>query len=43
MAGRLTVTWPDGSEQQFDGLEADRYYRVTQGRPKAEAYPGGEK
>jgi hypothetical protein len=35
--GRLTVTWPDGSSQTFDGLAADRYYRVSQG--KAEPVP----
>jgi hypothetical protein len=29
--GRLVVTWPDGTEQAFDGVAADRYYRVTQG------------
>jgi hypothetical protein len=31
-AGRLTVTWPDGSEQHFDGLAVDRYHRIRQGR-----------
>jgi len=39
-AGRLTVTWPDGTEQTFDGLEADKYYRVVQGNPKAEPDTG---
>jgi hypothetical protein len=34
--GRLSVTWPDGTKQHFDGLGADRYYRVTQGQAKAE-------
>jgi ASPIC and UnbV. len=34
--GQLTVKWPDGTKQTFDGLAADRYYRVTQGDPKAE-------
>jgi enediyne biosynthesis protein E4 len=29
--GRLTVTWPDGSQQNFDGLEVDRYHRIVQG------------
>ncbi len=29
--GRLTVTWPDGTEQRFDGLAADRYHRIVQG------------
>jgi hypothetical protein len=32
-SGRLSVTWPDGTEQSFDGLVADRYYRVVQGQP----------
>ena len=38
-AGRLTVTWPDGSEQSFDGLAVDRYHRIIQGQAKAEPYP----
>ncbi|HZY89177.1 MAG TPA: CRTAC1 family protein [Gemmataceae bacterium] len=37
--GRLTVTWPDGTKQHFDGLSADRYYRVTQGQAQAEPLP----
>jgi hypothetical protein len=37
--GRLTVTWPDGTRQQFDGLPADRYHRILQGRTEAEPYP----
>jgi hypothetical protein len=37
--GRLTVTWPRGMKQHFDGLIADRYYRIVQGRPRAEPYP----
>ena len=41
--GRLTVTWPDGSEQKFDGLEVDRYYRVTQGVAKPEVEAGQKK
>jgi len=28
---RLTVTWPDGSEQTWTGLKVDRYYRLVQG------------
>ena len=37
--GTLIVTWPDGSEQKFDGLAVDRYYRVVQGAetPEVEA------
>src|SRR5207253_11030173 len=42
-AGRLTVTWPDGTEQRFDGLPVDRYYRLVQGRAKPEAEPGGSR
>ncbi len=38
--GRLTVTWPDGGEQSFDGLAVDRYYRIVQGRPEPEPGPG---
>ncbi|HEY8503074.1 MAG TPA: CRTAC1 family protein, partial [Gemmataceae bacterium] len=40
--GRLTVTWPDGTEQKFDSLAVDRYYRITQGsaEPEVEAGPG---
>jgi hypothetical protein len=33
------VTWPDGTKQHFDGLSADRYYRVTQGQAQAEPLP----
>src|SRR5205814_1107203 len=39
--GRLTVTWPDGGEQNFDGLAVDRYHRIVQGQPRAEAGPAG--
>ena len=28
--GRLTVTWPGGREQTFDGLAAGRYHRIVQ-------------
>jgi serine/threonine protein kinase len=37
--GRLTVTWPGGAKQHFDGLSAGRYYRITQGQAKAEPLP----
>jgi len=30
-SGRLIVTWPDGSEQKFEKLAVDRYYRIRQG------------
>ncbi len=29
--GRLTVTWPDGRTEHWDGLAVDRYHRLTQG------------
>jgi enediyne biosynthesis protein E4 len=38
-SGKLTVTWPDGTEQKYDDLSVDRYHRVIQGNPKAEPYP----
>jgi hypothetical protein len=33
--GRLTVGWVGGPEQHFDGLAADRYWRLTEGEDKA--------
>ncbi len=33
--GRLTVKWPGGSEQHFDGLQVDRYWRATEGEAVA--------
>jgi hypothetical protein len=36
--GRLTITWPGGAQQHFDGLAVDRYYRIVQGRPRAEPW-----
>ena len=41
--GRLTVRWPDGTEQSFDGLAADRYYRVTQGAAQPDVEGGPKK
>ena len=41
--GRLTVTWPDGGKQTFDGLAGDRYYRIRQGQAQAEPCPGGSR
>jgi hypothetical protein len=29
--GRVTVFWPNGAEQHWDGLAVDRYYRLIQG------------
>jgi hypothetical protein len=37
--GRLTVTWPGGAKQHFDGLAADRYYGIVQGQARAEPCP----
>jgi hypothetical protein len=34
---KLTIAWPDGTEQSFTGLALDRYYQVTQGNDKAQA------
>jgi enediyne biosynthesis protein E4 len=38
--GRLTVVWPWGQEQHWDGLGRDRYWRLTAGEPEAHALPG---
>jgi hypothetical protein len=32
--GRLTVTWPDGTREHFDGLAGDRYHRLIQGQAR---------
>lgn len=39
-SGRLTVVWPDGSEQRFENLAVDRYYRVAQGVAVAQVESG---
>ena len=41
--GRLTVTWPNGKAQHWDNLPADRYYRLTQGKEKAEERPTSQR
>jgi hypothetical protein len=33
--GRLTVVWPSGREQHWDGLTVDRYWRLTAGEKDA--------
>ena len=33
-SGKLTVTWPDGSVEQFDNLAVDRYHRIVQRSPR---------
>ncbi len=38
-ARRVTVTWPDGKKQHWDGLAADRYHVLVQGQEKALPYP----
>jgi hypothetical protein len=37
---KLTVVWPNGEEQRFDNLELDRYYRLSEGKVKAESLYG---
>jgi hypothetical protein len=34
--GKLTVIWPNGKKQHWEGLAVDRYYRLVQGKPQAE-------
>src|SRR5262249_62386448 len=37
---RLTVVWPSGEAQQWSGLAADRYWRLTEGEQQPLApYP----
>jgi hypothetical protein len=38
-AGRLTVAWPSGKEQSWEGLPVDRYWRLIQGQDKAQELP----
>jgi hypothetical protein len=33
--GRVTVVWPWGEEQHWDGLTVDRYWRLVEGEPAA--------
>jgi enediyne biosynthesis protein E4 len=33
--GRVTVSWPWGEEQHWDGLAADRYWKLVEGEPAA--------
>jgi hypothetical protein len=37
--GRVTVSWPWGGEQHWDGLKGDRYWRLREGEPAASAVP----
>jgi HEAT repeat protein len=34
-AGKLTVRWPSGREQSWDGLAVDRYWRLVEGEKDA--------
>jgi hypothetical protein len=36
---KLTVVWPDGKRQEWTGLAADGYYRLTWGRSNPEPRP----
>jgi hypothetical protein len=33
--GRITVVWPWGDEQHWEGLAVDRYWQLLEGQPKA--------
>jgi hypothetical protein len=37
--GRLTVAWPSGKEQHWEGLKVDHYWRLLEGEPEARPYP----
>jgi hypothetical protein len=37
--GRLTVVWPSGEQQHWDGLGVDRYWKVTAGKKVAQEWP----
>jgi hypothetical protein len=39
-AGRLTVRWPGGKLQTWDGLAVDRYWTLTEGVPAAQPFGG---
>jgi enediyne biosynthesis protein E4 len=36
---RLTVVWPSGPEQHWDGLAVDRYWELVAGEPAARPWP----
>jgi hypothetical protein len=38
-AGRLSVRWPSGKTQTWDGLPVDQYWTLTEGEDKARPYP----
>jgi hypothetical protein len=35
--GKLTIRWPSGQQQVFDGLRADRYWQIREDESKAVA------
>jgi hypothetical protein len=37
--GRLTVVWPSGQEQHWDGLATDRYWKLRAGEKEAQEWP----
>jgi hypothetical protein len=37
--GRLTVRWPSGKTQTWEGLGVDRYWVLAEGEAAAEAWP----
>ena len=39
---KVTVHWPDGTQQEWTGLQADRYHVLTQGE-KEPRQPGGKR
>lgn len=38
--GRVSVLWPNGTEQHWEGLPVDRYYRLIQGEREAKTIDG---
>ncbi len=41
--GRLTVVWPSGKQQHWDGLAVDRYWRLTDGEQAARELQSGQR
>jgi hypothetical protein len=37
--GRLSVRWPSGRVQTWEGLAGDRYWRLVEGQPEARKWP----
>ena len=36
--GKVTVTWPDGKQQEWEGLSIDSYHVLVQGQKEALKY-----